>query len=250
MHVSRSQLRRLPHFHRISRDQAVAEHSSKLSARKETEEFSATLDWGLRFALLLTLPAAAAIAVLGVPLIATLFFHGKFTAFDVLQTRQALLAYSVGLSGLILVKILAPAFYSRQDIRTPLKIALFTLCATQAMNAVFIFYTPLAHAGLSLSIGLAASLNAALLYLGLRRRGAYTPQPGWTMFFLKLLSAVAVMAVVLWFAMGTEASWLVHGKLMQIARLGFVVVVGALAYFGTLYALGFRPGDFRRRAVA
>ena len=223
---------------------------SKLSARKETDEFSATLDWGLRFALLLTLPAAAAIAVLGVPLIATLFFHGKFNAFDVLQTRQALLAYSVGLSGLILVKILAPAFYSRQDIRTPLKIALFTLCATQAMNVVFIFYTPLAHAGLSLSIGLAASLNAGLLYFGLRKRGAYIPQPGWPMFLVKLLAAVAVMAIALWFAMGTEASWLVHGKLMQILRLSVVVAVGALAYFGTLYALGFRPSDFRRRAIA
>ncbi len=223
---------------------------SKLSASRDTSEFSATLDWGLRFALLLTLPAAAAIAVLGVPLIATLFHHGKFGAIDVLQTRQALLAYSVGLSGLILVKILAPAFYSRQDIRTPLKIALFTLCATQAMNAVFIFFTPLAHAGLALSIGLAATLNAGLLYHWLRKRGAYTPQTGWALFTLKLMAAVVVMAAVLWFAMGSEASWLVGGKLLRVARLAFMVVLGAASYFGTLYALGFRPSDFRRRSVA
>ncbi len=222
---------------------------SKLSASQESHEFSATLDWGLRFALLLTLPAAAAIALLGVPLISTLFFHGKFNAFDVLQTRQALLAYSVGLSGLILVKILAPAFYSRQDIRTPLKIALLTLCVTQLMNFVFIFYTPLAHAGLSLSIGLAASLNALLLYRGLRKRGAYVPQPGWAVFLAKLVVAVAAMVVVLWFAMGSEASWLVHDKLMQIARLALVVVAGAAIYFGTLFVLGFRPRDFRRRTV-
>jgi len=222
---------------------------SKLNARRETGEFSATLDWGLRFALLLTLPAAAAIAVLGVPLIATLFHHGKFVDFDVLQTRQALLAYSIGLSGLILVKILAPAFYSRQDIRTPLKIALFTLCVTQAMNVIFIFFTSLAHAGLALSTGLAASLNALLLYHGLRKRNAYTPQPGWRAFSLKLFISVIVMAAVLWFAMGSETSWLVGGKLQQIARLAFVVIIGGATYFGVLFLLGFRPRDFRRRAV-
>ena len=125
---------------------------SRSHAQNKPEEFSALLDWGLRLTLLLTLPAALALGLLGIPLIATLFHHGAFTANDVLRTREALLAYSFGLTGLISVKILAPAYYSRQDIRTPVKIALFTLALTQAMNFVFVFW--LKHAGLALSTGL------------------------------------------------------------------------------------------------
>lgn len=150
---------------------------AKTHASAQHEEFSALLDWGLRLTLLLTLPAALALALLAVPLLATLFQYGAFSANDVLQTRSALVAYSVGLSGLILVKVLAPGFYARQDIRTPVKIALLTLAATQAMNLAFVWN--LRHAGLALAIGLASCLNAALLYRGLRSRGAYQPRPGW-----------------------------------------------------------------------
>src|SRR5690606_7418597 len=130
---------------------------SRLNADGKREEFSSMLDWGLRLTLLLTLPAALALAILAVPLISTLFFHGAFTAQDVLHTRSALIAYSIGLIGLIAVKILAPGFYARQDVRTPVKFALITLAATQIMNAIFI--VPLQHTGLALSIGLASLLN-------------------------------------------------------------------------------------------
>ncbi|MFT4172941.1 MAG: murein biosynthesis integral membrane protein MurJ [Rhodocyclaceae bacterium] len=222
---------------------------SKLNAQARHDEFSGMLDWGLRLALLLTLPAAVAMAIIGVPLVATLFQHGAFHAGDVLQTRMALVAYAVGLSGLIMVKILAPAFYSRQDIRTPLKIALVTLTATQLMNVLFVLVGPLRHAGLALSIGLAATLNAALLYRGLRARGAYVPEAGWARFTGKLLLALLVMAAVLWCAMGTEASWLQGATLSRVARLSMVVVAGAGAYFVTLFALGFRLRDFRRRVL-
>lgn len=222
---------------------------SKLNASQQHDEFSAMLDWGLRLALLLTLPAAVAMAVIGVPLVATLFQHGAFHAQDVLQTRMALAAYAVGLSGLILVKILAPAFYSRQDIRTPLKIALVTLTATQIMNVLFVLIGPLRHAGLALSIGLAASLNAALLYRGLRARGAYVPHAGWGAFFGRLIVALLAMGAVLWFVMGTEASWLQGATLTRVARLSMVVVAGAATYFVVLFALGFRLRDFRRRVV-
>src|SRR5690606_16085431 len=115
--------------------------------------------------------------------------YGAFQADDVLKTRDALVAYSVGLTGLILVKVLAPGFYARQNIRTPVKIALVTLAATQVMNAAFV--VPLQHAGLALSIGLAACLNAALLWRGLRRRDDYLPQPGWKIFGLRLIAALA-----------------------------------------------------------
>lgn len=221
---------------------------AKLHADQKGEAFSALLDWGLRLTLLLTLPAALALALLAVPLIATLFHYGAFSAGDVLQTRNALIAYSVGLAGLILVKVLAPGFYARQDIRTPVKIALITLAATQAMNLAFI--VPLRHAGLALAIGLAACLNASLLYFGLRRRGVYRPQPGWRAFWLKLLAALAVMGLVLWFGAGPEQSWLARSGSERIVRLAAVVGAGALAYFGSLFALGFRLRDFRRSGAA
>ena len=220
---------------------------ARLHADQRQEEFSSLLDWGLRLTLLLTLPAALALMLLAVPLVATLFNYGAVSATDVLATRQALVAYSVGLSGLILVKVLAPAFYARQDIKTPVKIALITLAATQAMNLAFI--VPLKHAGLALSIGLASCLNAALLYRGLRRRGVYQPQAGWTRFLVRLLVALAVMGIVLWFAAGADQLWVEQGGFARILRLAGVVAAGAIAYFATLFALGFRLKDFRRRAA-
>lgn len=221
---------------------------AKAHAGERHEEFSALLDWGLRLTLLLTLPAALALALLAVPMLATLFQHGAFTADDVMQTRTALVAYSVGLAGLILVKVLAPGFYSRQDIRTPVRIALITLAATQAMNLAFVGW--IRHAGLALSIGLASCLNAALLYRGLRRIDAYRPAPGWTPFLGKLAVGLVVMGATLWFAAGSDAVWLSMPTSAKILRLGGVVVAGAAVYFATLALLGFRLRDFKRRTVA
>ena len=218
---------------------------SKFHAENNGEAFNRLLDWGLRLTLMLALPAALALALLAVPLIATLFHYGAFTTNDLMMTRQALMAYAVGLLGLIMVKVLAPGFYARQDIRTPVKIAIITLLATQALNAALIF--PLKHAGLALSIGLGACLNAGLLLSQLRSRGIYTPQAGWGGFIAKLLVALAVMAVILWFAMGSEAWWLQAGGLHRVAALCGLVVAGAGSYFATLWLLGFRPADFSRR---
>ncbi|CAL94808.1 murein biosynthesis integral membrane protein MurJ [Azoarcus olearius] len=221
---------------------------AKLHADGRGEEFSSLLDWGLRLTLLLTLPAALGLALLAVPLVTTLFHYGAFSATDVLHTRDALVAYSVGLTGLILVKVLAPGFYARQDIRTPVKIALITLASTQAMNLAFI--QPLQHAGLALAIGLASCINAALLYRGLRRRAIYQPQPGWRIFALKVLAALTIMGTVLWFAAGPDTWWLSGHGLERVVRLSIVVGVGMAAYFGALFALGFRMRDFRRRGAA
>lgn len=221
---------------------------SRAHASDDPQEFSALLDWGLRLTFLLTLPAAIGLALLAVPLIATLFQHGAFTASDVLQTRAALVAYSIGLIGLILVKVLAPGFYARQNIRTPVKIALLTLVATQAMNLAFI--VPLKHAGLALSIGLASCLNAALLFRGLRQRNHYLPKPGWHAFGLRLAAALSVLAATLWFGMGQEADWLSASSSARILHLSALVAGGAAAYFLTLWLLGFRLKDFRRRSVA
>ncbi len=221
---------------------------SRSHADGDGHEFSGLLDWGLRLTLILTLPAALALGLLATPLIATLFHHGQFTAHDVLQTRSALIAYSFGLTGLILVKILAPGFYSRQDIRTPVKIALGVLVLTQLMNLVFI--RMFAHAGLALSIGLASLVNAGFLYRGLRRIGAYTPAPGWRMFWLKLAAALAVMAGVLEAGVTLTGDWLAMGTALRMTHLAWLVPLAAGAYVATLFAFGFRLRDFSRRAAS
>jgi putative peptidoglycan lipid II flippase len=220
---------------------------SRYHASVDHDGYSRLLDWGLRLTILLAAPAALALALLAVPLIATLFHHGAFSGDDVLRTREALVAYSIGLTGLILVKVLAPGFYARQNIRTPVRIALISLVATQVMNLAFVGW--LQHAGLALSIGLAACLNAALLYRGLRRHGVYVPLPGWGSFTGKLAVALVVMGTALWFGAGNDADWLRYGLSERLLRLALLTGLGVGAYFATLWALGFRPKDFQRRAA-
>ena len=220
---------------------------AKHYATASHEEYSKLLDWGLRLTLLLALPAALALALLAVPLIATLFHYGKFSVHDLFMTREALLAYSIGLLGLIMVKVLAPGFYARQNIKTPVKIAIATLIATQLMNLAFIW--KLQHAGLALAIGLGACLNASLLYYHLRKAGIYTPQPGWGLFLLKVSLALAVMAGALYWAMGDADAWLAMRALNKVVHLTLLVVVGAGAYFLALFALGVRLKDFIKRGA-
>jgi len=219
---------------------------AKHHAARSTADYSALLDWGLRLTLLLAAPAAVALAVLAVPLVATLFHYGAFTAEDVVATRQAVVAYSAGLVGLIMVKVLAPGFYARQDIRTPVRIAVISLALTQVMNLVFVW--PLKHAGLALAIALGACFNAGLLLRGLRRSGIYVPLAGWAVFAFKLAVAVIAMGAVLWFAAGAGAGWLAAGAAARAARLAGIVALGTAVYFGTLWLLGFRLADFSRRA--
>jgi putative peptidoglycan lipid II flippase len=221
---------------------------SKCHANNNTVEYSRLLDWGLRLTIMLTLPAALALGMIAVPLLATFFQHGAFVAHDVLMTSRALIGYSVGLIGLILVKILAPGFYARQDIKTPVKIGIVTLLATQAMNALFIGW--IQHAGLALSIGLGACLNSAILFYYLRKHGIYQPEPGWAKFFVKVGIAVAALAITLWFGMGTEQSWLTGSGWLRVLRLSALVAGGVVVYFAVLAALGFRPKDFSKRSVA
>lgn len=220
---------------------------SKRHAEQDGQAYSELLDWGLRLTLLLAVPAAVALAVLAVPLVTTLFHYGAFTATDVINTRHAVVAYAAGLAGLIAVKVLAPGFYARQDIRTPVKIALVTLVATQLMNLLFV--GALRHAGLALAISLGACLNAALLLRGLRSRGIFVPQSGWGAFLLKLALAVYAMGALLWLMAGTPTEWLAAGAWARVTRLGLIVAAGGAAYFGVLWLLGFRLGDFSKRGA-
>jgi putative peptidoglycan lipid II flippase len=212
----------------------------------DAENFSRVLDWGLRLAFLLVLPAAIGLCLLAVPLVATLFWHGDlFTRNDVMQTRHALIAYAVGLWGIVAVKILAPGFYARQNIRTPVKVAIATLVLTQVLNIAFVRW--LGHAGLALSISVAACFNAGLLWVLIWRQGAWKPQEGWAAFLVKLAVALYLMGGAVWYTMGTEASWFAIPAGARVAKLALVIVAGATAYFAALGLMGFRLRHFTRQ---
>ena len=155
------------------------------------------------------------------------------------------MAYAAGLLGIIMVKTLAPAFYARQEVRTPVNIAVGVLVLTQLMNLVFV--PLLGVAGLALSIGMGACVNATLLYTGLRMRGIVTPRPGWLPFFLKLTVAVALMGAACHFA-AAQFDWAAlqkHSLLRGLLLLG-IIGLGAAAYFAGLFAMGFRLADVKR----
>jgi putative peptidoglycan lipid II flippase len=219
----------------------LAKHHSDADHR----EYSALLDWGLRLAFLLALPAAVALWLLAVPLISTLYQYGKFSAIDVIQVRSALIGYAVGLTALVLVKILAPGFYARQNVKTPVKIAFVTVLVTQAFALALMW--PLGHAGLTLATSIGACVNAALLFIFLFRRGLYRPRPGWPRFASKLAIAVAVLAALLAWLGGPASFWLAATLSEKATRLAVVLAAAALAYFATLFLLGFRLADFSRR---
>jgi len=222
---------------------SLAQHYSDA----DHDAYSALLDWGLRLAILMALPAALALALLALPLVSTLYQYGRFTLNDVLQTRAALLGYSVGLPGIILVKILAPGFYARQVMKTPVKIASFTVVVTQTLSVILAWPLGLEQAGLTLAMSIGACCNAGLLLWLLLRNGYYQPRPGWLVFLAKVCLASAVLGVVIAWLSGSDSLWLHAGAIAKVGRLGVVIACAALAYFGVLFALGFRLADFNRR---
>lgn len=222
---------------------------SKANSEGDTVEYSSLLDWGLRLTLLLALPAAVGMAALAEPLIATLFHYGKFTSAAIHSSALPLMAYAAGLLGIILVKTLAPAFYARQDIRTPVRIATGTIIATQLLNVVFVWWMGMGVTGLALSIGAGACLNSLFLYIGLRKRQIFVPQPGWVGFSVRLVVAVCLMGAVAWLAQG-QFNWaaMQAHALLRAGALFLIIAVSAVVYFAVLFVLGFRLGDFKRRA--
>jgi putative peptidoglycan lipid II flippase len=221
---------------------------AKTYASQDHHEYSRILDWGLRLCFLLVLPCSLALGILAEPLTVSLFQYGQFSAFDASMTQRALIAYSVGLLGIIVIKVLAPGFYAQQNIRTPVKIAIFTLIVTQLLNLAFI--GPLKHAGLALAISVGACINAGLLFYQLRKQQMFQPQPGWGKFGLKLAVAVTVMSAVLLGLMQFMPAWDQGHMLERLLRLGALVVAGVVAYFGMLALMGFRLRDFNRKALS
>ncbi len=215
-------------------------------ARSDESAYAVLLDWGLRLAFVLALPCAVALILIAAPITATLFERGAFSADDVVKTQQAVIAYGVGLIGLTLVKILAPGFYARQDIRTPVKIAIGVLVATQLMNCLFV---PIfAHAGLALSTSLGACVNALLLFTGLRRRGALALQPGWGRFFARLMLGLLALGAVLWWC-SAQIDWtaLRAQPWLRVGALAALIALATTVYLLVLYLVGMRLKDFTRR---
>ncbi len=210
------------------------------------ERFSDLLDWGLRLALILALPSSLALAVMAVPLTSSLFHYGQFDANDVMMTAAAVRGYSVGLVALIAIKVLAPGFFSRQNVATPVRISIAALIATQLLNLIFV--PTFAHAGLALSISLAAWLNAGLLLAGLLRGGHYQPRPGWLRFFAQVGVAALVMVTLLVFAL-PWFDWIAlrETPVQRLMWLAAIVAAGMAVYLGVLLATGIRPRDFSRQ---
>ncbi len=215
-------------------------------AADDADRYSGLLDWGLRLVVLLAVPCAVALLTFARPLVATLYHYGAFTSTDVQQTTVALMGYGAGLLGLIAIKVLAPGFYARQDIRTPVKIAVVVLALTQLMNVVLVPY--LAHAGLALAIGLGAMVNALWLLIGLIRRGAYTPSAGWARFSLQVLAARALLAVYLmWLAARVDWVALQAHAFQRVGLLALAVLGAALIYFISLTLAGVKLRQFIRK---
>jgi putative peptidoglycan lipid II flippase len=218
---------------------------SRAHASESTTDFSRTLDAGLRWVLLIGLPATVGLIALARPVLSTLFQYDDFTAHDVAMSGLALVAYGLGLPGFMLVKVLAPAFYSRQDTRTPVRVAIRAMIANMVMNVLFVvpmvlLKVPGAHAGLALATALASYLNAGLLYRHLRRTELYRPHAGWARLLLQILFAVVVMAaVILWDAPGLD-DWSAMDSAERVTRLALRVGAGMVAYLAALRLAGMR----------
>ncbi|MEO5670807.1 MAG: murein biosynthesis integral membrane protein MurJ [Ramlibacter sp.] len=215
-------------------------------ASEDAERYSAMLDWGLRLVVLLAVPCSVALLVFAKPLVATLFHYGAFTDSDVSQVALALTGYGAGLLGLVAIKVLAPGFYASQDMRTPVRVAVVVLVLTQLMNIALV--PLLNHAGLALSIGLGALINAGWLLAGLIKRGSYRPSPGWGVFTLQVFAGSALLAVFLMWGAG-HFPWLaLRAQSLQRVGLMAVMLAGSAAiYFVAIWAAGLKLRQFVTR---
>ncbi len=223
---------------------------TRAHSRRETDDFSRTLDNALRLILLVALPAAVGLAVLAGPLLVTLFTRGAFSAFDARMAAWALVAYAAGLLGFTSIKVLAPGYYARQDTRTPVRIGIAAVGANLLLMALLVPLWlaagwPAPHAALAWATSLAALLNAALLARGLRRRRHWSPAPGWGPLLLRTALASAAMAAVLLVLAPSFAAWLRAGLWQRVGNLLGLVVTGIVVYLLALFTAGLRPHHVR-----
>lgn len=212
---------------------------SRQFAQGAMEKFSRMLDWALRWTLLISVPAALGLIVLAEPMLTTIFQYGEFAQRDVDMATRSLIAYAFGLSGFILVKIFASGYFSRQDMKTPVKVAVIAMFSNIVLNLLLVI--PLAHAGLALATSIAAYINAGLLFYYIQKREAYRIQPGWRKFLLQMLAACLAMVAVLGFAVPAVEAWLQWDVYSRIMQLLLWIAAGMLTYVAGLWLCGLRP---------
>ena len=231
---------------------------SSQHARQSPDEFSATMAWAVRLVCLIVIPASVALFVLAGPLTAAIYHYGNYRPTDVRMTQLALMAFSLALLGWSLIKVLATGYYAQQNTQAPVKIAMRALGLTMLLNVVVVgalwytdqLKTPGAHALLALSNGVGAMLNAGSLYLGLRRNQVLRRGQAMRGLLIRIMLASAVMAAVLWWFGGDIATWLETPKLERVVWLAGLVFGGIAVYFGSLWLMGVRPGQFRLQPAA
>jgi putative peptidoglycan lipid II flippase len=216
--------------------------SQKHQSAQSLEAFSLTLEWALRWVLLLGVPAAVGLSVLAAPLMATLFQTEAFTARDVTMASYSLMVYAIGLVAFMCVKVLAPGYYARQDARTPVRFALVALGTNLVLSLLLM--RPLGHAGLALATTIGASVNAGLLMRGLVREGVFRPRGDWRPLMAKGLGASLLMGVLIWWGSGESGAWIAASSWERVVRLAGWILAGLLVYFTALFALGVRPRHF------
>jgi putative peptidoglycan lipid II flippase len=219
---------------------------SQHHAEEAGESFSDTLDWAMRWVVIVATPSALGLALLADPILTTLFQYGEFSPRDVHMASLSLVAYSIGLIGFMLIKVLAPGYFARQDTRTPVRVGIIALVANLILNLALV--VPFKHAGLALATSLAAFINAGLLYRGLRRDGIHRPRPGWTGFVAKIVFANLLMAAFLVYVRGAPSVWIDAELGVRVVRLALMVAGGAAIYALALLAVGIRPRHLRAHA--
>lgn len=212
---------------------------SQQYAGGDRQAYSNTMDWALRLVFLISIPATAGLVLLSTPMLTTLFQYNAFSANDVNMASRSLVAYAVGLPAFIFIKVLASAFFSRQDTKTPVKIGIFAMLTNLVMNLLLV--GPLAHAGLALATSLAAFVNAGMLYYYLRRDGHYGPAAGWPVYLVRIVVAVLGMSLLIYLLVPAAMAWQEWDALQRAMQLAFWVFSGAGCYFICLYLLGLRP---------
>jgi putative peptidoglycan lipid II flippase len=187
--------------------------------------------------------------VIAEPLLATIFDHGKMTEHDVRMAAVSLRTYSIGVVGFMLVKILAPGFYARQNTKTPVRIAVIAVATNLVLIALLVplfNQINIGHAGIALATSLAQLLNSVLLYRGLRRMGAYQPEAGWGALLLRYALANVLMGVVLYLLMGDVNQWFDWSTWQRVWKLSILCSVGIVVYFAALWVMGLRMHQFKQ----
>lgn len=218
---------------------------SRRHADTDSKRFSETLDWGVRFVLLIGAPASLALALLSTPLISTLFQHGALTDHDVLMSAGSLKAYSLGLLFFMLVKVLAPGYFARQDTASPVKYGLIAMGTNMVFNLILIY--PLAHVGLALATSGSAALNTYLLARGLIKTGVYTPAAGWVRYGLQLTAGLASLGLFLYLCSPADSRWLTASTLDKSLWVGGLCIGGVLIYGAVMWGVGIRTHHLRMR---